>query len=95
MWAAYIEAKSAAEEDLRARDLDWIILRPGSLTNDEPTGQVHLAEPPVGRGAVTRSDVAAVLAELLRRPAVSRRVLELRGGDTAVAEAVAAFISRD
>jgi uncharacterized protein YbjT (DUF2867 family) len=93
VWAAYIEAKAAAEEDLRARDLDWIILRPGSLTNDEPTGLVHLAEPPVGRGDVTRSDVAAVAAELLRRPAVSRLVLEVRGGDTAVTEAVDAFAS--
>src|SRR6516165_6106655 len=28
-WAAYITAKTAAEADLRARDLDWTILRPG------------------------------------------------------------------
>src|SRR5690348_2442487 len=27
--AAYITAKTAAEADLRARDLDWTILRPG------------------------------------------------------------------
>ncbi|MDN3242685.1 NAD(P)-binding oxidoreductase [Glycomyces tritici] len=95
VWAAYIEAKAAAEADLRARDLDWIILRPGSLTNDEPTGLVHLAEPPVGRGEVTRSDVAAVVAELLRRPEVSRLVLEVRGGDTAVTEAVDALAAKD
>ncbi|MFG3342208.1 NAD(P)H-binding protein [Glycomyces sp. NPDC048151] len=95
VWAAYKAAKAAAEEDLRARDLDWVIVRPGSLTNDEPTGQVHLAEPPVAPGDVTRSDVAAVLAELLRRPAVSRLVLELRGGDTAVTEAVDAFTPKD
>lgn len=95
VWAAYIEAKAAAEADLRARDLDWVILRPGSLTDDEPTGQVHLAEPPVGRGNVTRSDVAAVVAELLRRPAVSRLVLELRSGDTAVTDAVDALASED
>ncbi|HEX2143330.1 MAG TPA: NAD(P)-binding oxidoreductase [Glycomyces sp.] len=95
VWAAYIEAKSAAEEDLRGRDLDWVILRPGSLTDDPPTGQVQLAEPPVGRGDITRSDVAAVLAELLCRPTVSKRVLELRGGDTPVADAVAAFDSAD
>jgi nucleoside-diphosphate-sugar epimerase len=89
VWAAYIAAKAEAEEDLRGRDLDWVILRPGSLTNDPPTGLVHLAEPPVGRGEVTRGDVAAVLAELLRNPEVSKRVLELRGGDTPVADAVA------
>lgn len=94
VWTAYIEAKTAAEEDLRARDLDWIILRPGSLTNEEPAGRVHLAEPPVGRGDVTRSDVAAVAAELLRRPAVSGLVLEVRGGDTLVTEAVDALAAK-
>lgn len=93
VWAAYIEAKTAAEEDLRARDLDWVIVRPGSLTNDEPTGTVLLAEPPAERGDVTRGDVAAVLAELLRTPTVTRKVFELRGGDVPVADAVAAFAS--
>ncbi|THV26027.1 NAD(P)-binding oxidoreductase [Glycomyces paridis] len=91
VWAAYLAAKTAAEDDLRARDLDWVILRPGSLTDDPPTDAVELAEPPVGRGAVTRADVAAVLAELLRNPAVARRVLELRGGDATIVAAVAAL----
>lgn len=90
-WAAYIDAKTAAEDDLRARDLDWVILRPGQLTDDPPTGSVHLAAPPVGRGAVTRSDVAAVIAELLCTPAVAKVVLELRGGDASVADAVGAL----
>ena len=30
VWAAYFTAKTAAEDDLRSRDLDWTILRPGS-----------------------------------------------------------------
>ncbi|WP_112133919.1 SDR family oxidoreductase [Glycomyces dulcitolivorans] len=94
VWAAYLEAKTAAEDDLRARDLEWVILRPGALTNDPPAGTVLLGEPSVGRGEVTRADVAAVIAELLRTPAVSRRVLELRGGDASVKEAVAAFTTR-
>jgi nucleoside-diphosphate-sugar epimerase len=95
VWTAYIEAKAAAEADLRRRDLDWVIVRPGSLTNDPPTGLVHLAEPPVGGGDVTRADVAAVLAELLRNTSVTRRVLELRGGDTPIKDAVAAFTAAD
>ncbi|GAA1687421.1 NAD(P)H-binding protein [Glycomyces endophyticus] len=91
VWAAYLVAKTAAEDDLRARDLDWVVLRPGALTDDPPAGTVQLGEPPVGRGEVARADVAAVLAELLCSPAVSRKVLELRGGDDPVADAVAAF----
>src|SRR5579859_3679113 len=43
VWAAYITAKTAAETDLRARDLDWTILRPGGLTDAPATGKVRLA----------------------------------------------------
>ena len=38
VWAAYITAKTAAEDDLRARDLDWTIVRPGGLTDVPATG---------------------------------------------------------
>ena len=47
VWAAYITAKTAAEADLRARDLDWTILRPGGLTDAPATGKIRLAPPPV------------------------------------------------
>ena len=43
VWAAYITAKTAAEADLRARDLDWTILRPGGLTDAPATGRIRLA----------------------------------------------------
>lgn len=86
---AYLVAKLAAEEDVRARPLDWTILRPGHLTDDPGTGLVRLA-PSVPRGDVTRDDVAAVLVELLDRPGTSGLVLTLVGGGTPVPEAVAA-----
>jgi uncharacterized protein YbjT (DUF2867 family) len=88
VWAAYITAKTAAEADLRSRDLDWTILRPGHLTDDPATGRVQLAPPPVPGGAVTRPDVAAVVAALLGDPHTRRQTLELVGGDIPVAEAV-------
>jgi len=90
VWAAYIEAKTAAEDDLRSRDLDWIILRPGGLTNDPGTGRVNLSTGSTGRGMVPRDDVAAVTVALLAEPAASRLTLELIGGDTAIPEAIAA-----
>lgn len=83
----YLRAKWAAEEDLRARDLDWTVLRPGSLTNDAGTGRVLLADK-TGRGKITRDDVAAVLAGLCDTPASIGRTLELIGGNTPVAEAL-------
>jgi uncharacterized protein YbjT (DUF2867 family) len=88
VWAAYIAAKTAAETDLHARDLDWTILRPGSLTDAPATGQIRLAPPPVPAGAVPRADVAAVIAALLDHPGTRHQTLELTSGDSPVAAAV-------
>jgi uncharacterized protein YbjT (DUF2867 family) len=76
-WAAYIKAKTAAEDDLRDRDLDWTIVRPGALTDDVPTGKVTLAEPPLPRGSVTRADVAQTIVDLLTDPKAAGKTFEL------------------
>lgn len=89
VFAAYLRAKGAADAAVRARTaLDWTILRPGRLTDAPGTGHVRLAEQ-TGRGDITRDDVAAVLLALLDEPRTAGRTLELVGGDTAVADAVA------
>ena len=88
VWAAYITAKTAAEADLRGRDLDWTILRPGGLTDAPGTGRIRLAPPPVPSGTVPRADVAAVIAALLDEPGTRHQTLELTGGDSPVATAV-------
>ncbi|HEX6076960.1 MAG TPA: SDR family oxidoreductase [Micromonosporaceae bacterium] len=90
VFGAYLRAKAASEADLRARDLDWTILRPGRLTDGPGTGRVRLGPPPVPRGEVSRQDVAEVLLALLDEPASAGLTLELVGGDTPVREAVAA-----
>jgi uncharacterized protein YbjT (DUF2867 family) len=94
VWAAYVRAKGEAEDDLRGRDLDWTIVRPGRLTDDAGTGLVRLSDPPVPREAVPRDDVAAVLLALLDAPAARRRTLELVAGDTPVPDAVRAVSAR-
>lgn len=91
-FAVYLKAKGLAEEDLKARDLDWTILRPGPLVNDPATGLVTLAAPRLPRASVTRADVAAVLAELLTAPATVGKTLELTNGETPVADAVKAVL---
>lgn len=88
VFAAYLRAKTASEEDLRRRDLDWTILRPGRLTNDPGTGLVTLAAT-TGRGPVPRDDVATVLLALLDEPRTSRATLELISGATPIRDAVA------
>ncbi|MET0788918.1 MAG: SDR family oxidoreductase [Cellulomonas sp.] len=92
VFAAYLVAKRAAELDLRARDLDWTILRPGALTDDPALGTV-LLDRSVPRGSVPRADVAAVLVALLHEPRSARLVLELVSGDVPVDAAVAAAVA--
>lgn len=90
VWAAYLTAKKAAENAIRAAQLDWTILRPGALTDQPGTGRVLLAPPPVGRADVTRDDTAAVVVALLDTPTTAGRILELREGDTDILDAVRA-----
>jgi nucleoside-diphosphate-sugar epimerase len=90
VFLAYLRAKLAAEEELLARDgLSTTVLRPGGLTDDKGTGRVALA-PHVERGSIPRDDVAAVLLALLDAGR-DGAVLELVGGDVAIAEAVSAL----
>ena len=87
-FAAYLQAKTAAEDDLRRRNLGWTVLRPGGLTNAPGTGRVRLA-PSVPRGQISRDDVATVLTALLTGSRGIRQTLELVSGDTPIDDAVA------
>jgi uncharacterized protein YbjT (DUF2867 family) len=88
VFSHYLRAKAAAERFLRESDLDYVILRPGRLTDDAATGLVALARQ-VPRGGVPRADVAAVVVALLNCPALRRSTLELVSGDDTIADAVA------
>ena len=90
-WAAYIAAKTAAEDAVRDFDLDWTVLRPGGLTNDSPTGRIRLETPGTMRGTISRADVAAVLDALLDAPGTARSTLELIAGGTPIPDAVTAL----
>ncbi|MFR9775110.1 NAD(P)H-binding protein [Micromonospora sp. MS34] len=93
VWAAYLRAKKAAEQDVTGRDLEVTVLRPGRLTDDEPVGRITLARHVPG-GPVTRADVARVLLALLYAPDTAGLTLELVGGETPIADAVAAVAVR-
>ncbi|WP_432015454.1 SDR family oxidoreductase [Streptomyces cucumeris] len=88
VWAAYVHAKTAADEHLMAQDLDWTVLRPAALTDDPGTGAVRItAERSVGE--ITRDDVARVLVALLDTAATAGLVLEVAQGSDPVTGAVA------
>ncbi len=91
-WVAYVEAKRDADTALRASELDWTIVRPGGLTDEEPTGEVELAET-VDRAMISRSDVAAVIVAVLDNSHTIGKQWELVSGSTPIDQAIAAAVS--
>lgn len=92
VFSVYLRAKARADKALMESELAWTIVRPGSLTDDDPTGRVTLARH-VDRGAIPRADVADVLAAVLHRPATAGHVFELVGGDTPIPAAIDALVA--
>lgn len=90
VWTAYVEAKRDADVALRASDLDWTIIRPGALTDDDPTGLVTLAEE-VERASIPRADVAAILAAALDDPRTIGKQWEVVSGALSIADAIDAL----
>jgi uncharacterized protein YbjT (DUF2867 family) len=87
VFQVYLRAKQAADDDVRSRDLDWTIIRPGRLTDDVPTGRVAIGR--LEPGSVTRGDVAHVLAEVLESDAAIGKTFDVLNGDDPVNQAVA------
>lgn len=80
---AYAEAKAAADEHLRGTQLDWTILKPSTLTLDEPTGRID-AEASKG-GKVSRGNVARVVAAVVASPeSTVRREVQFNDGDVEI-----------
>jgi uncharacterized protein YbjT (DUF2867 family) len=87
----YLEAKAKADEAVVASGLDYTIVRPGMLTDDPGTGRVEIRTEPGHRAPIPRDDVALVLAECLVADSSIGKTFDLFGGETPVAEAVAAL----
>ncbi len=87
MFQVYLRAKKAADDDLRARDLDWTVVRPGRLTDDPAVGRVQVGT--LGRGEVPRADVAAVLAEALSTESTIGTTFDLLTGHQTIEAALA------
>ncbi len=83
----YADAKWAADEHLRGTGLEGTILAPGTLTFDDPTSRIQID--PAGRGAVSRADVAAVIAVSLHEPCTIGRTIRFGNGDAESAVPIA------
>lgn len=82
---AYAEAKAAADDHLRASDLDWTILAPSTLTLDAPSGRIDIEA--LESQSVARADVAAVIAGVIPDASTTRRTIRFNSGDLPIADA--------
>ena len=88
VFVAYLRAKGAADDNVRARKaLESTIVRPGHLTDDPGIGRVLIADS-TGRGNIPREDVATVLLAVLDTPGTAGQTFEVISGDTPIADAV-------
>ncbi|WP_373894882.1 SDR family oxidoreductase [Virgibacillus sp. CBA3643] len=90
----YMVAKGVADRSLQATELDYTIVRPGSLTNDAPVGKIKTADvfsSDISDKSITRADVAHVLVDVLERPNTSEKAFEVLQGDKSIDEAMNAL----
>ena len=83
----YMSVKKLAEVHLADTDLDWVILRPGTLLDTPGTGTVRTGWA-LPYGEVSRDDVAATLVEIIEHPALGRAIVELTQGSTPVKDSI-------
>ncbi len=83
----YMACKRRADVAVAASDLDWVILRPGTLIDADGRDAVT-AGPAIAYGDTSRGHVAAMIAALIDRPAIGREIIEMTDGDTTVAAAL-------
>ena len=88
---AYQRAKGRADDELAESGLEYTIVRPGGLTDEQPTGEVRIATV-TGRGEIPRADVAAVIAGCRAEPRTIGHTFEVISGEDQIELALAELI---
>lgn len=84
----YYPAKFYADQWLKNSGLDYTIVRPGLLSDDEPKGKIKIAKTLVESGEITRSDVAQIIIESLADDDTRKKEFDVINGDTKIGEAL-------
>ena len=92
VFSVYLRAKAEADRALMQSDREWMIVRPGFLTDDPGVGRVRVDTEPI-RAEVSRDDVGAVLAAVIHEPTAARHVVYVNGGDDPIEQALARALS--
>ncbi|MFD2914151.1 SDR family oxidoreductase [Psychroserpens luteus] len=84
----YLKAKHNADEYLKSSNLNYAIVRPGSLTNNAGEGKIKLAKSLNEQGEITRDDVAQTLVRSLHDDAANKETFEIIKGETLIGKAL-------
>ncbi|TMW70443.1 SDR family oxidoreductase [Alteribacter natronophilus] len=85
----YMKAKGAADEALINSRLNYTILRPGALSDDDAKGTITAArELKDHSGEIPREDVASAAVNSLTIEETEHQVFELLSGDTSIGTAL-------
>ncbi|PMD68838.1 SDR family oxidoreductase [Companilactobacillus nuruki] len=76
----YMIAKHYADDHLRGTNLDYTIIHPGALTNDDGTGKVKLLDNNE-TGSIPRVDVAKAIALIIQNPTTIGKEFTFASGD--------------
>lgn len=87
----YLRAKQSADDHLRVSQLDYSIIRPGLLTNNDGSGQIELGQHLNRFDEIPRADVAKTLVAALDKDILPQQIVEILSGDIAIEEAVKSF----
>ncbi|MCK0145776.1 SDR family oxidoreductase [Arenibacter sp. F26102] len=84
----YLKAKHNADEYLKASNVPYAIVRPGSLTNEKGTGKIEIGSTLQKQGSISRDDVAQVLTRTLHDDSASNKSFEILSGDVLIGQAL-------
>jgi len=84
----YYQAKAEADAQVEASGLDYTIVRPGGLTDEEGSGRIDAAPLLERSGQIPREDVAATLVACLDEAATVGKAFDVLAGDVPIAEAL-------
>ncbi|WP_299107797.1 SDR family oxidoreductase [uncultured Winogradskyella sp.] len=84
----YMKAKQNADEYLRSNDLNYTIIRPGTLNNSQGKGKIELSEKLNKQGEISRADVAQTLVRALHDDAPNNSTFEIIQGNALIGEAM-------
>ncbi len=85
----YLRAKAIADEYLKQSNLQYTIVRPGTLSNDQATGKIDINNDIQDKSqTIPRADVATVLVECLNEEATIGKTFEMLAGETEIEQAI-------